>query len=291
MEREKTLTLQAETKNNKMMKKANFLLLITLVIVSCINTKKDTFDTTTPSTENNLLMGNTIDKNLTTFIKYRSFDEYTLKGIGLPDEGKEYVEVARNDSCIIVKRSYLQDSIICYRYRDGVWTNIIVRNWENKDQMLVKDPFAELATIYYRIVGNDSIVEYGYSVYQDYINKVVFIKCKNKCFKIVLLPDKDILNMSDPFPELKNLIHRYNTDSVIFMGERNKEGDKRSVINYTKVIKGNHVTFSCGNKEHLNYAGHYYVFIMEPIGELSIQPGFEKYKRELSWCRDIRESQ
>lgn len=261
------------------------IMLMALLPCACKNNKTSI----SSPVEDSILMKLHINNMPTKFEKYRSFDEYKLKGVGIPEEGKEFVEVARNDSCIIVRRSYLPDSIITYKYADGCWTNVIVRLWEKRNMPLIKDVYAEPATIYYRILGNDSIIEYCYTQIQETIIKEIYIKCKDNCVWISIFPN-EISNVTNPFPELIALIKKYNVEPDILLKEVDNKGNKRAFIKYRKELSANKLTYTCGEKDHSKVTGHYYVFNIGNLGEFGIQPGFEKYNRELSWCRDIIES-
>ena len=210
-----------------------------LLFVGCSNSPRSSKEEN--NEKSSILMSIPQDSSLTTYEAYRNFDEYSMSEISTNDSTKN-VMVARNDSCILVKWIGKKDSTVCYRRYGNTWINVVVLEWEKRHEHLIKDGYDEPARIFYRMIRNDSIIELEYYVIADAINKELYIKTRKECTKI-LLSENDVMNMSNPFPELRILIDQYNSQPEEFLSSEESH-KQRKKCEYIVSKKNDQVVYS-----------------------------------------------
>lgn len=145
------------------------------------------------------------------YVKYQTFDEYKLMGIGHSDIRDPYVLVKKEADTIFVIKSNDSEKTIKYVNKGDYWHTIL--------QIEEELPFFE--RICEKFIYNDTIIEYEYL----YIHKTgyltdslkrsnqrrnsgIYIHTKKDCLILSIAKD-DIKNYDDPFNEIKELVINY----------------------------------------------------------------------------------
>lgn len=181
-----------------MSKKIGFLFSVVLLLYGCFSDEKEpemSFkDAQMDVAEKEIIPIDTFvvpKVSMDKYCKYQTFDEHRMCGIGYVRQ-EPYVWVYKTDSLILVKRSDMMDSTICYRRHELGWVNHIElerwklmtgwrsckcpdRNAENfysrtYDRLLLGDTIAELQSIYYDslVVGDFYILKIHNKRYEMY---------------------------------------------------------------------------------------------------------------------------
>ena len=115
---------------------------------------------------------------------YQTFDEFTMRGIGTPNENP-HVNVRRYRDSIFVSSSDVNDSIRIYiRRGDDIWYNHMEYDMWKKYDLAEKSEEARIARMYDRYIYNDTITELrtAYINGNSYIK--IYVKLPNKMYVI-----------------------------------------------------------------------------------------------------------
>ncbi len=145
------------------------------------------------------------------YVKYQTFDEYKMEGVGNKKIQCPYVLVKKEADTIFVIKSNDREKKIKYINKGDYWYT--------KLQIEEELPFLE--TICEKFIYNDTIIEYEYF----YIHKAgyltdslkrsnlrrnsgIYIHTKKDCLILSIARD-DIKNYDNPFNEIKELVTNY----------------------------------------------------------------------------------
>lgn len=208
--------------------------------------------------------------NLTEFKRYQTFDEFKMKGTGKPvHEPFVYVKTEKDKITVIVSDD--TTNVMTYHLRDGLWYNHMDFDLWKKDLPISKDSKENWARSYDRICGNDTIVELKRSLMGISTSVSIFLKTPSKCTKSHFLHPSHYDRIDDPFKHLRHLTEIFvkGDDSLKNILNKKLGCDKYSLKETEDAY------WYIGEKHNL-------CFKKNSLGFFGIQPGFDKFDRELS---------
>lgn len=251
---------------------------------SCSNKKQEVVNATAPQIEkcmeDSVYEQTEFDEqgreqiSLSSFGKYQTFDEFKMKPVGKPKR-IPFVYVRMKRDFIWVVPSYAKDSIYVYVKKNDRWINESHFDMWNVDEDYYKSYQGNFARVYYRICGNDSVIEYKRAYIGGHCYRSLFIKTPLRCWLIELL-EKDKFSQKYIFEGVINLVGRFTHDRMAFLEE--KEGyDKRSFELF--AIKKRRKWYLYQNANKLDEKLYFH---KNSLGLWGIQPGLDKYDSSLS---------
>jgi len=183
------------------------------------------------------------------YVKYQTFDEYRLEGVGNPNIKCPYVFVKKEFDTIFVIKSNERKKVITYINRGNYWYS--------KSIIEVKPPSFAFGrqykldmtpTVYEKFIYNDTVIEYRYQYHHQYkktengylidslkrTNRGIFVHTKKDCI-ILSIQYNDIKNYDDPFKEIKEFVTNYKEIFPLY----SPGYQPRCFSMYEKQIKGN----------------------------------------------------
>lgn len=167
------------------------------------------------------------------YVKYQTFDEYKLEGIGEKKIKRPYVLVKRENDTIFVVKSNDRKNVIKYVNRGDYWHTIL----QIEERWPILDTFCE------KFIYNDTVAEYIYQYWYNYghlidsperINKGIYVHTKRICIALTIQGD-DIKNLNNPYNEIKQFVVNYKEIFPLF----SPEYQPRWYSIYEKHIAGN----------------------------------------------------
>lgn len=141
--------------------------------------------------------------DLSTFKKYQTFDEYKMKPKGKA-ERCPYVFVRQLKDTIIVIATDKKQRVVTYIRRGKLWYTHEHLDLDDIDREHCKDSRENYPRSYYRICGNDTIIEYCCSYLNRKNGKVkeLYIKTRKRCILIAFKNDKKLANVDNIFADM-----------------------------------------------------------------------------------------
>ena len=212
--------------------------------------------------------------SLSSFGKYQTFDEFKMKPVGKPKR-KPFVYVKMKRDSIWVVPSYAKDSVYAYVKKNDRWYNESHFDMWNIDEDYYKSYQGNFARVYYRICGNDSVIEYKRAYIGGQCYRSLFIKTPLRCWLIELL-EKDKFSQKHIFEGVMGLVKEFMYNRKAFLEEK-EEYRKRSFESFIiKEYRKLYLFQNANNSDERLY------FHKNSLGLWGIQPGFDKYDRTLS---------
>jgi len=180
------------------------------------------------------------------YVKYQSFDEFTLKGYGTGQLKEPYVAVKNGKDTISV--------LICEKLKKQILIEYINYGdywYKLKKEQLKYDPKCECDTTPHYIesfIYNDTIMEYSYYLKDSIEKSNELLKFSTTKNEIWLILNTDFhLYTSDKFHQLKLLLINYKTN---FKNYEPSLYQKQYYHNYSKLLKNDtlFVRENVGNK-------------------------------------------
>lgn len=214
--------------------------------------------------------------NLKDFKVYQTFDEYQMRPKGKPHK-KPFVYYRKIADTIFVITSDNQAKVHIYIKKGSEWHSREHSNLWRVDQEVDKNYNGKWAMAYYRICGNDSIIECGYNFWKDLPPiKSLYIKTKAFCWVIGLKEDIHMTDARYIFRDLRQLANQVSykktaTETYIWLN-----GKKCWYAEFKLIKNKNSYAYKRkGKKDSLVFTKNSLVFG-------NIQPGIENYDREKS---------
>jgi len=204
--------------------------------------------------------------NLKDFDIFQTFDEYEMKGIGLPKK-TPYVYVKNCGDKIYLVVSNDTTNVKVYQKNGEYWCNY---EYYSNNTRITKSSQDLPERFFCRICGSDTIVEYrccnlGICTYKD-----LYLKTKYNCYWIHLIEDIDLCNNSKIFEDMLGLVKRFKEERPLFLSEIGESSfDKRHLYSYTLFETKDYFKYiGIDNNEEL-------FFLKTSLGFFGIQPGFD----------------
>ncbi|MBO4581829.1 MAG: hypothetical protein J5701_06055 [Bacteroidales bacterium] len=176
------------------------------------------------------------------YVKYQTFDEYKLEGIGEKKIKRPYVLVKRENDTIFVVKSNDRKNVIKYVNRGDYWHTIL----QIEERWSFWETFCE------KFIYNDTVVEYKYKYWHDYgylidsskrsnirINKGIYVHTKSICINLSIQGD-DIKNLDNPYNEIKQFVVNYKEIFPLYLSSPGYQPRWYSI--YEKHIAGNRLS-------------------------------------------------
>ena len=156
-------------------------------------------------------------KGQTDYVKYQTFDEYKMEGVGYDKKIKRpYVFVKKEVDTISVIKSNDRDKVIKYVNRGDYWHTIFQ----------IAEKLSYIETICEKFIYNDTVIEYKYKYSHQYgylcagiidsskrsnqrYHCDIFVHTKKDCL-ILSIQSNDIKNYDAPFSEIKEFVINHN---------------------------------------------------------------------------------
>ena len=168
------------------------------------------------------------------------------------------------------------DSIITYtRYKD-FWTNTIVREWDTKEDCLIKDGIDLPARCYDRLIKGGKIYELITAYIESKVFKKLYVKTRNKC-EIYDLSPSDIEHESQPYDDILKLHALLKKQKKQLLQTRNYE-QKRHLDIYVKRVQNKRAYYKALREGDILYPQR------GVEDDLSSQPGLDNFV-----CEDVAE--
>lgn len=212
--------------------------------------------------------------SLSSFDKFQSFDEFKMKPVGKA-KYKPFVYVRMKPDSIWVVPSYARDSVYIYVKKNDRWINESHFDMWSKDEDYHKCYQGNFARVYFRICGNDSVIEYMRTYVGGHCYRSLFIKTPSRCWLIYLL-EKDKFSPKKIFEGVMNLVGRFTNGRKTFLEEKEKY-EQRSFESF--IIKKRRKLYLYQNVNKLDERLYFH---KNSLGLWGIQPGLDKYDRSLS---------
>jgi len=153
------------------------------------------------------------------YVRYQTFDEYKMEGVGAEKIKRPYVLVKKENDTIFVKKIVKKKGKnrcnctvkeIKYINKGDYWHTTI--RPESK-RTLIARPRPCIPIFYEKFIFNDTIVEYQYSLKYGLkevrrVAQYIHIHTKKDCV-ILSLQDNDIKNYGNPYNEVKEFVINY----------------------------------------------------------------------------------
>ena len=208
--------------------------------------------------------------NLSEFRRYQTFDEFKMKGVGNPVyEPFVYVQSEKERIRVIVSNDTA--NVITYHLRDGLWYMHIDLDLWKKNRDIAKSSKENWARSYDRICGNDTIVELGWYYLGDFTSKCFWLKTRKECIRSQSLSTKYFTNKDSIYESLRKFTSEFLKDEN---GLKNKRNQTLKYKRYS-FYENQGAYWYFGEKDSL-------CFKKSSLGFFGIQPGFDKFDRELS---------
>lgn len=223
------------------------------------------------------------------FEKYQTFDEFKMRGEGKPvkcpfvyvlqSDDRTYVSVS--DDTTKVRKYYK----ICDRWFTCEEYDLWKKEYDlwKDDGIGARSRNENPARVYYRILGNDSILELRCSYVGDFVLNDLYIKAVGKCIWITHWPSKTNKLVVKPsvvyFGELRKLVDLFNKGETFLQSYIvRKYGFRPGVYVYSYRLRETPVAYiyECGLLKERLY------FTKNSLGLFGVQPGFDKFDEEKS---------
>lgn len=209
--------------------------------------------------------------NLSEFRRYQTFDEFKMRGVGKPIQ-EPFVYVKSEKDKITVVTSDDTTYVMTYHHiKDGLWYMHMDFDLWKKNQYRVKDSKENSARSYDRICGNDSIVELEWDYEGISTSVTILLKSPTGCVRSHCLHPSHYEEIEDSFKRLQRLIELFVKDDDSLKNILNKK-------------LGREEYFLQETDDEYWYIGKKYklCFKKNSLGFFGIQPGFDKFDRNLS---------
>lgn len=215
--------------------------------------------------------------NLSTFNKWQTFNEFKMRGMG-KTLLSPFVYVKRTKDSIVVINSEQKEDIRTYYKVDNKWYNYLVLEPWKKQVISTKSSTEEPARDYYRICGNDTILELKCNYIRDIVLYEFYIKTRQTCVMIVPIYGIDFCDHNkDIYNQMLHFLYFYRNNRSLFLSQHGKSiYDRRKIYTYKLYSYKNKLLYKCLEKENTLYFSH------TSLGLFGIQPGLEKYDRSRS---------
>lgn len=212
------------------------------------------------------------------FKKYQTFDEFDMKGVGIPLKDP-YVLVRTMKDTIVVVSSNKSDSCRIYiRRGNGVWhSRMEYELWKGKGYALLKEPWDRAARVYDRYFYNDTIYECCNSFCDTYSDFRFYIKAKDRVTEFWTEGDSRIFR--NPTSDVRRLLNEAFSCIPKQSTVLNLLGRKVRFRQYTISEDNQKVYYQYSNKA----IG--YEFYRKAYGLWGIQPGVDE--RRLVYGQEI----
>jgi hypothetical protein len=145
------------------------------------------------------------------YIRYQTFDEYKMEGVGDKKIKRPYVLVKKEFDTISVIKSNDKENVIKYVSHGNYWYTIL----QIKERLYYLETFCE------KFIYNDTVIEYKYQYKHQYDYLIdsskrsnqrsmcrIFVHTKKDCI-VLSIQDNDIKNYDDPFNEINEFVINY----------------------------------------------------------------------------------
>lgn len=150
---------------------------------------------------------------LSKFCKYQTFDEYKMQPIGKVKKSP-YVFVRKEKDTIWVAVSSEKNRKVRYVRCGTYWYSQEHFNLENRYNAICKCRDEKYAYSYYRICGNNSIIEYCCLYSEGVVTfKQLFIKTYHSCISLILDVQKGLIDGKNIFMDMKLYVARFNREA------------------------------------------------------------------------------
>lgn len=233
-----------------MMKIKTLLLIPALLSVCLCNTnKKDIINSSMERKE--VLEEKRADIQLSSFKRYQTFNEFKMRGEGVPVHSPfVYVRSSKDKFEVVVS----DDTSHVFRYirRDGVWYNHEDMDLWKKNNPITKSGEENPARSYDRIIFNDTILEYRCCYYGEYKYKDFYIKTAYGCDRLTLIEDIDFISPAHLISDMRKMVSLYNYNLHGLLSEKGRYNKHRTVERFKlKIIPNYYVLQSDNNGNKL----------------------------------------
>ena len=207
-----------------------------------------------PKEENTLsLCKDELSQDMVEIKSYQTFDEFTMRGVGTPNE-PPHVNVRRYRDSIFVSSSDVNDSIRLYiRRGDDIWYNHMEYDMWKKYDLAEKSEEGRIARMYDRYIYNDTITELRTAYLNGNPHIKIYVKLLNKMY---------VINPIEIDSSTYSNINKFRTYVFDILHSKTKD-----VWEYE--LKESENTYSYVGVRH-NYS---YSYPKKPYGFWGIQPG------------------
>lgn len=207
-----------------------------------------------PKEENTLsLCKDEFSQDMVEIKSYQTFDEFTMRGVGTPNE-TPHVNVRRYRDSIFVSSSDVNDSIRLYiRRGDDIWYNHMEYDMWKKYDLAEKSEEGRIARMYDRYIYNDTITELRTAYLNGNPHIKIYVKLLNKMY---------VINPIEIDSSTYSNINKFRTYVFDILHSKTKD-----VWEYE--LKESENTYSYVGVRH-NYS---YSYPKKPYGFWGIQPG------------------
>ena len=215
--------------------------------------------------------------DLTKFQKYQTFDEYRMKPIGKQKEEPFIYYYKRNDSIIVIPSNDKEDISVYIRHGKHWFNHKHLELWR-VNHPVCKCYKGKFARSYYRICGNDSIIECKCDYLDvDQCLKTLYIKTLNKCEMIIL--ENDIKNVDKVYEDMLALVKDIST-SKVSSNFCLLNGNKRDCYSFKLILKKKYFIRKGVNRNVK------LVYKRNSLDKWILQPGLENFDTLLSVPND-----
>ena len=210
--------------------------------------------------------------------RYQTFNEFKMRGEGKPLR-KPFVYVKRTANRIDVVPSDDPTSPKHYvRTKENVWYQHLELEMYKINGPITKSGPGWPARTYDRVFCNDTILEYYCSYVGKYKGKGLYIKTRNNCVKLTLIPYIDFNDPANLISDMLKMKEMYVHDRNKLLQQRGHTNSDRRWVRYyeLRITPSSYVYHNAERKEDL-------IFNRNSLGLWGIQPGIEKF----DWMNSI----
>jgi hypothetical protein len=178
---------------------------------------------------------------LDSFEKFQTFDEFTMKGLGLVEKAA-LVYVYYSDRFIITRYSNQMDSLNIYERQKCGWVNLRWENFQNKNVVIDKNGLGmfgeadsiELATSYNRLIQEGRVLILKRVYFNDSSEDMLIIKKPSNLTVIQIINDRKDYN--SPYDEMIKMADYYQKNGNMQYYDVRRPNLIRRVVNYNRIV-------------------------------------------------------
>ena len=185
---------------------------------------------------------------LDSYEKFQTFDEFTMKGLGLAEEAA-FVYVYYSDRFIITKYSNQMDSLNIYEHQKCGWVNLRWENFQNKNVVIDKNGFGmfgegdsiEFATSYNKLVQEGRVLILKRVYFNDSSENFLIIKKPSSLTVIPII--NDIKDYNSPYDEMIKMADYYQKYGNMQYYDVRRLNLIRRIVNYNRIVSDDKIEY------------------------------------------------
>ena len=185
---------------------------------------------------------------LDSYEKFQTFDEFTMKGLGLAEEAA-FVYVYYSDRFIITKYSNQIDSLNIYENQKCGWVSLRWENFQNKNIVIDKNGLGmygegdniELATSYNRLIQEGRILVLKRVYFNDSSEDMLIIKKPSSLTVIQII--NDIKDYNSPYDEMIKMADYYQKYGNMQYYDVRRLNLIRRIVNYNRIVSDDKIEY------------------------------------------------